>query len=476
MWITHIPMLTVFAVTLAGLVLLVKGLIGRIVYHDSLCRKCRYNLTGRVSPRCPECGSLVAEVGQITWRRQRRWRISLVGLLMLLPALTILWIGGPATRYLDGYHWKPTSWVFKDQQSDDNRLSYRAGEELKDRFLRGEMNQQQTQQLATLAIADLTATTPSQHPFIWSDGVSDLVLRNLLAGGHCSPTQLKAWFERMVQIEMSANPRALRQHGVPCDLRIKRSRWIPYGVRLTPFLMVANKKGQPPAFPPFPLPPGTLPCLHDFDPPQPLEPLTKQAHVTRSEAHERFALTTPHLGPIELNFIVFVDFTYQKPGTGTPTPLHRMMRHVTVRSDVLEAPAANMPELIKDPALADKMREAIQISVVRVAGSSQPVELKLVIVAVNPPTNGAMEVSLENGQDRRTISESVFRAGERTSLLQFQATFPQWAARNVTVVLRPKPEITYKTVDTIDRIWGEEMRFDVTLGGTKPATDTNRSE
>lgn len=58
------------AVVMAWLVLLILGLRGRIVSHDPLCRRCRYSLTGLVSKRCPECGSVVAATGIVVGERR----------------------------------------------------------------------------------------------------------------------------------------------------------------------------------------------------------------------------------------------------------------------------------------------------------------------------------------------------------------------------------------------------------------------
>ena len=74
----------------AGAVLLTFGLRGHKVDDFPYCRKCRYNLTGLTSERCPECGSLTAEVGVIVGRRRRQPRLIVAGLLLCIPTAAVL--------------------------------------------------------------------------------------------------------------------------------------------------------------------------------------------------------------------------------------------------------------------------------------------------------------------------------------------------------------------------------------------------
>jgi len=463
----------------SGTILLVSGLRGRKVDDFPYCRECRYNLTGLTGQRCPECGSLTTETGVIIGRRRRRPRLIVAGLLLCIPTMAVL-IGAQTqwARSVNWYQKLPTWWVFKDQQSDNRKVSYRAGDELKSRFLHGEMNQKQIQRLADLAVGDLTATATPRCPFLADESLSHAALTRLVAGGHFSPGQYKAVFESMFQVQMSANPRSLRRDGIPIGLRIKHNRWIPYSVSRTTFLAVADKNGKTPTLPPFPPPAGVAPRLSRHHLPQALEPLTEQAHeVTLTslsgpsggEAWDSFTFVTDQVGLVELHFLVCVDYAYRNAEAGTVTPLHRMVQPVIVRSNVLEAPMTDVPRLVRDPALTGRMREAIQVSEIRNNRSPPKNGLSLWVTATNPPVDGAMEVSLENGQNRQTIGETIFRAGKTSIVPTASGPCPDWVGANVTVILTPKPEITYRTVETIDRIWGEEMRFENVAVHTDPA-------
>jgi hypothetical protein len=80
-------LLFVAAMLAAGAVsLLVRGFRGRRIDDHPLCRKCGFDLTGRVegSDRCPECGIDVTAAGAVQIGHKRRWAGAIVGGLALL--------------------------------------------------------------------------------------------------------------------------------------------------------------------------------------------------------------------------------------------------------------------------------------------------------------------------------------------------------------------------------------------------------
>lgn len=81
-------------VALAGVVLVVLGIVGRARFDDPRCGKCRYDLRtfGQRPQSCPECGADLTRSGSVRFAsRVRRPALTIVGLLLLvLPAVTIL--------------------------------------------------------------------------------------------------------------------------------------------------------------------------------------------------------------------------------------------------------------------------------------------------------------------------------------------------------------------------------------------------
>ncbi|HEV7301875.1 MAG TPA: hypothetical protein VGN72_21240 [Tepidisphaeraceae bacterium] len=77
----------------AGLLLLVRGMIGRRIDDHPLCRACGFDLTGRAegSDRCPECGRDVTQPKAIRHgHRQRRGGLIAAGVAGILLGLAFL--------------------------------------------------------------------------------------------------------------------------------------------------------------------------------------------------------------------------------------------------------------------------------------------------------------------------------------------------------------------------------------------------
>lgn len=136
-----------FAVPLLGLVLLVRGLWGKHVGDEPRCRRCKYNLTGLPSNRCPECGAdLDAPRATVIGLRQRRKAALIVGLFMVGLAA-----GGWGARLyarakqIDPYPYYPTGWLVSTAAGGDSK----ALTELNARYTAGKLSDGQIAKFVT---------------------------------------------------------------------------------------------------------------------------------------------------------------------------------------------------------------------------------------------------------------------------------------------------------------------------------------
>jgi hypothetical protein len=101
--------------------LLALGVRGRVVDDHPICRKCRFDLIGLVSPaNCPECGSPLHNPAAIRHGARRHRPAAIVlGSLMLLTSLGLF--GATTWSRATHYNWnkaKPTWWLVHDAEHD----------------------------------------------------------------------------------------------------------------------------------------------------------------------------------------------------------------------------------------------------------------------------------------------------------------------------------------------------------------------
>ena len=99
-----------------GLMLLITALFPRRRGKTPYCRRCRYNLTGIESKRCPECGTPLSVRGAVLHgERRRRPRLAILGLVVLLGGTGPL--GVRTYRWAKSVRWysyRPIAWVTGD--------------------------------------------------------------------------------------------------------------------------------------------------------------------------------------------------------------------------------------------------------------------------------------------------------------------------------------------------------------------------
>lgn len=81
--------------TLVGVGLAIAGLIPRRIAAGPHCRACGYNLSGRVSARCSECGSdLNRRRALRNGKFQRRWGRAATGIVLAILFVPPALVGG----------------------------------------------------------------------------------------------------------------------------------------------------------------------------------------------------------------------------------------------------------------------------------------------------------------------------------------------------------------------------------------------
>ncbi len=124
-------------VGILGILLVFTGLWPRRRGDTPYCRKCKYNLTGITSNRCPECGNATGKRGVVVGIRKRKPIRGILGLLLLCPLIGIIY---DEAIVFDWFAHQPTSWLIWELESADELLACRASNELYWRFNRRKLS------------------------------------------------------------------------------------------------------------------------------------------------------------------------------------------------------------------------------------------------------------------------------------------------------------------------------------------------
>jgi hypothetical protein len=536
MWFACLPWLSVLIVSMVGIILVARGLRGRRVRQAPHCRKCGYNLTGLPSERCPECGGLIAIVGVVVVRRQRRLGLLYGGVLLLLPLLVVpLLLGKRALRYLDGYRYRPTAWVLQDARSSDSRQIRNAYVELNRRLFAGEMKPTQVQEFSRLAVDDcLRASsqqdyaqstiaagvrllvqrrqlTPEQTSRLFEgllvatmkdeyDSEVSSLLGSLVETRQLTPDQERRLFEQLLEVTMEAAPTALRSQGIPVVLRVRSTSPFPDHVFADqPIIQIARdpKKADLPPFPSGKLPELWAPApahgvLRESLTERPCSLSMHMPWSSRQTLQETLAVVVRDAGRCELNFVVSVDFYYSRVGVPNRY-LWRSTRSFALKSEVTADPLPRTPLLsVWGPVHEPLIRSCMDIRVLRVpttrAADHGHAQLDVEIEVRNPPLPLGFDVAVD-------IEGRIYRAGSFSALPEDPATAWHGAVHaagtipdRVSLVLTPRTDLVQGRAY---EVWWDTLCFkDVPVasaptphtrpaparrghGGVEPGTDSS---
>ena len=159
---------------LIGLILLVKGFRGKRVGDDPHCQRCKYNLTGLPSNRCPECGAHLDASKAVTTGQRRRCKGSLaVGIILLLFA-TGFW-GTTAyirAKNIDLYKFYPASWLIDMAAGNDGKAYI----QLNNRYFAGKLSDAEIDKFITKGLEIQGAESKHNLSTPWITLLSQMIL------------------------------------------------------------------------------------------------------------------------------------------------------------------------------------------------------------------------------------------------------------------------------------------------------------
>jgi|GEM_PF-6955927 hypothetical protein len=208
----------------AGLLLAWHGWRGTRVNDHPICRRCGFDLVGRVlsGPErniCPECGAdlMVHKAVQQGQRERRRWTIA-AGCLLLAVGLGLA--GLKTIDRLANFNWntvKPV-WLLVYEAKQPGFQNDLVLQELMDRRSKGELPGTVYSELAEHALAVQADPSAPWTP-LWGDLILDAHER-----GNLPPERLDEYFTNAVEVKMNIRPRVRAGMSVPYSVTGRTTR------------------------------------------------------------------------------------------------------------------------------------------------------------------------------------------------------------------------------------------------------------
>lgn len=410
------------------------------------CRKCDYNLTGAVAPRCPECGADLNAPHAIVRGQSRRrgWLIALGCVLSVafagLAALTAI----RASVSIDLYRHAPLWWVVGDLESGQPPARGRAVRELERRWLAGALTKEHCAAFIELLLSEQQTGTPT--PGLTDRAIN--LLGAIMMARDATEEQAERFLSNLVRIELRTRKQVLSGRPVPYE--IVAAGACPE----TGFEAVVTSTDVR---------------------------IDGKADASRSEStsiisgsHARASrsglqtLTLPP-GPHNATCDVKVEIYPTGPGsvsglgaTRSEKPLRIYERRLSAPFEIVESEAPDAFTAVTNPVLDGQMRQALAIDKVRLEPGSadDPQRLTLQLTADSRlPAAVASELIAELDDGRR-VSVGFVRLTrlENTNQLTIGASCPLPAPRRARIRLVPRREAAATSVD-IQQYWGGEIDF-----------------
>jgi hypothetical protein len=430
------------AVSLVGVVLLVRGLRVRRRGETLHCRRCDYELTG-LAPvdagargRCPECGTELIAANIVHGERYRRRRAAVVGALVLLGGL--LPLTGIAPRLwneIDWYQLRPTGWLIDEVERaiSSGTTPFRAKRELDRRQARGSLSASHRERLINLAL------TEQAKPKL---GLLGRELIEFLGAceenGQLSEAQRKRFFEQMVRVSLRVRSPVAIGDQVPYQIGWEGRGPDTWRMEYQSDFEWEGRKERLAGASGFGSG-GMATTLF-------IRAATRGRHRLTMDSQLRFFRRTDE------------DVENERTAEAAAPPLHEHTVTHTAVFEVLERMPDDAIRLIDDASLAAPIRAALTPTqfVHRNDGQGFVGEIE----AIQPMSVGvAFDVFARLGENEYPIGSVYLQAGRSGAGFHVEALVPELAAvRQVDLILRSNPAVARQTVDMI-QLWKGELIF-----------------
>lgn len=499
----------VFALLVAGsstgAVLLAFGLRGRKVDDFPYCRKCRYNLTGLTSERCPECGSLTADVGVVMGRRQRRRKLIVAGLVLFMPSAAVL-IGAQTqwARSVNWYQKLPTWWVLHDARSISEARALRAFQELGRRAEIANLTGKDQEALAEIMLGHFMRRTSPFDPSNEIEDAAAIWIDDALESSRLSASQNEQVYARRSWVVWRARPVASLEIGIPIELGVTDYVYeeglgeVDARVSVEELSMSIDGSRPTVLFSQTTLlEQGSI--GDEFEIPEPFR--NSQAVAVRGgysgwapptliwDSLRRWTVAASRSGLYEfrLTYLYALYPTAPEKGQRPEAPLYEQRRTITTRSQVVATAPTQLVKSVGGPRIRQEMLARLSVESVfrkphRYLDSGGPC-IELSIAGRSPlPVGIASRVAVEGAgrnagrlysEEGETVPADELVTPRYLNLRQHpshvnwgnaeQWRFHYWdehpERQQVSIIMTPDPALAATTVD-VTEIFGEPIRFE----------------
>ena len=438
-----------------SVVLLWIGLRGKRRGTTPFCRRCGYNLTGATASVCPECGAALASKRAVVYgTKQRRWIPAAIAPLVLVAS--ILAFGGKFVdvfQRLEWYRYKPYDHVVQDLRSSNDRIAYRAFQELEERWALGELSQARTDQLLDMLLSEQAGqrAIPALHGHVCCF-LDELLISDPLA---FSPERLEGYMNNQLTFEVHCREMAAIDHSIPIQISVLRNAGnsAPYTARVAERRAFVNKRDV-----------SEITQWH-YDPPT-ASILAQVPGLGAGTAHVELELSVTLYDKEDLRDEDSAEDELQVP----PMPVHEHTHHLACECRIVPAEASPVAPLVSvDAYWAPSRSDAIFFRTAPKPGSGDDWLLEgMVRLDVEFPADLALNVFAVVGNEvyplrdtflsrRHQLQEEYFErvTRSRTELkssrpgfrLHVYGQLPCWPTSHIGLILRTVPEATQSTVD-----------------------------
>jgi len=213
-------------VFIIGVIFLQRGIWPRRVGDTPYCGRCKYNLTGIESDRCPECGGDVTPATIVYGLRRRRPGLIAAGAACMLP---LLLVAGVWLTNIDWYRYKPTGWVISDLNTTNVGKWQKVWTELDRRIRLGAVSPEHESRLTDICLIEQGKKSPSSGRLKDSvDYLGDAYLRGVM-----SDAQAEKYFHQIIHEELRVREKIIVGANVPYLANAhSRSPSLPWSVKV----------------------------------------------------------------------------------------------------------------------------------------------------------------------------------------------------------------------------------------------------